>query len=183
MKSSLKPFAPIVRFIVIFFGVYIVATVVYMMYLELSKQGQFTPDFITYLVAKQTDAVLNTLGYQASVVPDAQLPLMQLYINDIYLAQIVEGCNAISVIILFVSFVFAFYQGFKKTLVFVLAGCVLIYTINILRIVFLAIALYKYPSYQEMLHGVLFPVVIYGFVCLLWLFWVKGINLKVNQDE
>ena len=94
--------------------------------------------------------------------------------------ELFGGCNALSIIILFVSFIIAFAQRFKKTLFYIFAGVVIIYSVNILRITILAIALYNYPEYQHMLHGAVFPGIIYGMVFLLWLIWVQLLIPKTN---
>jgi len=151
-------------------------TVLYALYLQLSKGGAYPPDYFTHLVAKQSSTLINGFGYDANVIPHEAQPTMKLFVEGHYLAQIIEGCNAISIIILFIAFVVAFAERFKKTLFFILAGAVIIYTVNILRIAILAIALYRYPDYEETLHGVVFPSIIYGMVFLLWMLWVRIIS-------
>jgi Transmembrane exosortase (Exosortase_EpsH). len=126
-------------------GSYLVLSALYAGYLKFSEGGSYAPDFITNLVAKQSSDIISGLGYKAIVVPSDTAPNMELYVNGKYLARIIEGCNAISIIILFMAFIIAFSEKFKKTLLFLLAGAVLIYAMNILRIVILAIALYEYP--------------------------------------
>ena len=46
--------------------------------------------------------------------------------------RMVEGCNAVSVMIMFLAFVFAFYKG-VKTFYFAFAGIVLLYILNLLE--------------------------------------------------
>jgi exosortase family protein XrtF len=45
--------------------------------------------------------------------------------------------------------------------------------LNIGRIALLCIALYDFPQMEHILHGVIFPLVIYGVVFLLWVIWVN----------
>nr|WP_311195767.1 hypothetical protein [Antarcticibacterium sp. 1MA-6-2] len=54
-----------------------------------------------------------------------------------------------------------------------LAGGVIIYVMNIVRIALLSIGIYEYPRYAEFMHSILFPLVIYGTVFVLWIFWVR----------
>ena len=135
--------------------------------------GNYYPDFITNLVAKQSSELISSFGYDAKVMPHDTETSMKLYINQTYLARIVEGCNAVSIIILFIAFIISFAEKLKKTLLFLFAGGALIYAVNILRIAILAIAIYKYPEYTETLHEVVFPAIIYGMVFLLWMIWVR----------
>ena len=83
-----------------------------------------------------------------------------------------------SVMLLFVSFILAFAQKLKETLLFMFAGLALIYTVNIFRIALLTIGIYKWPQHQEVLHQIIFPMIIYGMVFLLWLLWIRKITLN-----
>ncbi|WP_317045218.1 hypothetical protein [Formosa algae] len=63
----------------------------------------------------------------------------------------------------------------KKAVLYVLAGTTLIYMVNVLRIALISIALYYYPESEHLIHGVIFPLIIYGMVFLLWVFWVNNV--------
>src|SRR5690606_20266920 len=106
------------------------------------------------------------------VMPHPDEPSMKFIVNGKFLARIIEGCNSVSVIVLFVSFIIAFSGRLKETIIFAVSGGVLIYVVNVLRIVVLSIGLYHYPWRAEILHQVVFPGIIYGMVFLLWMFWV-----------
>lgn len=137
---------------------------------------------MTNLVAKQSESLLNSLGYEAIVIPHPNEPSMKLMLNGNYLARIIEGCNAVSVIILFFSFVIAFSGKLKITLLYIFSGSVLIYVVNLFRIVILSLGLYHYPEKSEVLHTVIFPAIIYGMVFLLWIFWVNRFS-KFNKKD
>lgn len=162
-----------VKFILTFLLVYGILTFFYKLYLDYSVGSTYYPDYVTKLVAKQTNALLNTLNYDARITDHPDEASVKLMINDKYVARVVEGCNAISVLVLFVSFIMAFAGKFKTTLLYVLAGSILIYVVNVFRIVILSIGLYHYPWRSEELHTVIFPLIIYGMVFLLWIFWVN----------
>ena len=174
MKALFQKYKSVVRFVVLFLGTYLLFSFLYSLYIDFSKGGAYPPDFITYLVAKQSGIIISEFGYNAEI---------NLYINKQYLASIIEGCNAVSVIILFVAFVVAFAEKWKKTVVFLLTGAVLIYAMNILRIVILSIAIYHYPQHTEILHGVVFPGLIYGMVFILWMIWVKILSRKTETNN
>lgn len=148
-------------------------TLMYKFYLDLSDGSKYYPDYFTNLVAKQSDLLLQSVGYDARIAPHPEEPSMKLIINDKFVARVVEGCNSISVIILFISFIVAFAGKFKDTFLYILSGSVLIYIVNLARIVILSIGLYNYPWRREILHTVIFPLIIYGMVFLLWMFWVN----------
>lgn len=180
MKALIKKYKSVVKFILTFLIVYAVLSVGYKYYLSQSEHYSYYPDYVTNLTSRQSVSVLNTLGYDAHIAPHPNEPSMKLIINDKYVARIIEGCNSISVIILFVSFIIAFADKWKPTLLFLFAGSTLIYAVNLIRIVVLSIGLYHYPWRKEVLHTVIFPLIIYGMVFLLWMIWVKRFAKKQN---
>jgi exosortase family protein XrtF len=153
------------------------------MYLRLSIGGAYHPDFVTHYVARQSTGLISKLGYNAEIIAHETKAQMVLNMNGSYLASIIEGCNSVSVIILFIAFIVAFTQGFKKTFFFIFVGSCLIYIVNVLRIVILAIALYHYPNHEKILHGVIFPGIIYGMVFLLWMLWIKVLVPKNEANN
>lgn len=161
---------------------YVVLSFGYKLYLQFSDGSQYYPDYMTHLVAKQSEAILDSFGYDAQVLPHPNEPSMKMVLNGNYLARVIEGCNSVSVIILFVSFIVAFSGKFKTTLFYMLSGSVLIYSVNLMRIVLLTLGLYHYPKYEDVLHTVIFPAIIYGIVFLLWIFWVNRFS-KLNKDN
>ena len=107
---------------------------------------------------------------------------LDLILNGKYVARVVEGCNSVSVIILFVAFMVAFAGRLKPTFFYTLAGGVLIYAVNIIRIAILSIGLYNYPWRREILHTAIFPLIIYGMVFILWMFWVNRFS-SINKKH
>lgn len=183
MKELIVKYKSVVKFILTFLVVYISFSVLYSLYLDFSDGSKFYPDYFTYTVAKQTEDLLNTFGYNTQVLPHPDEPSMKVILNGNYIARVIEGCNSVSVLILFVSFIIAFSGKLKTTLLFILSGSVLIYIINLFRIAILVIALHHYPEKQDFLHGVVFPAIIYGMVFLLWVFWVNRFaKLKRNNE-
>jgi len=145
----------------------------YKFYIQYSDGSKFYPDYLTHLVAIQTETLLNAFGYDTQVIPHPDEPSMKVILKGQYLARIIEGCNGVSVVILFISFVVAFSGSVKTTCFYLLSGSVLIYAVNLLRIVVLTIGMYHYPKYEDVLHTVVFPGIIYGLLFLLWIFWVN----------
>lgn len=181
MKADLLKYKSVVHFVVVFLIVYIALTYGYKTYLDLSDGATFYPDYITHIVAKQSAYVIDAFGYQAEVFPHPDEPSMKLLVNSKFVARIVEGCNAVSVIILFVSFVVAFTGRFKETILYVVLGSVLIYVVNIIRIAIITIGLYRFPRKTDLLHDVIFPLIIYGMVFILWMFWVNRFSKKTTD--
>lgn len=182
MKQLLETYKVVIKFILVFLLAYVVLSFSYKLYLDYSDGSKFYPDYITYTVAKQTEFLLNDFGYKSATIPHPDEPSMKLIINNKFVARVIEGCNSVSVIILFVSFMIAFAGRFKTTFLYTLAGSALIYIVNLARIVILSIGLYHYPWRRDILHAVIFPMIIYGMVFLLWMFWVNRFT-KINAKN
>lgn len=173
LKELIVKYKTVIKFIFTFIIVYGILTVSYKLYLQYASSDTYYPDYMTNIVAKQSKDLLESLGYNAQVIPHPDEPSMKLIINEKYVARVIEGCNSVSVIILFAAFIIAFKGKIKTTFIYLLAGSVLIYIANLFRVVILSIGLYHYPWRKDILHTVIFPAIIYGMVCLLWLFWVN----------
>ncbi|MBK0370398.1 exosortase family protein XrtF [Flavobacterium agrisoli] len=176
MRKYIQQYRPFLLFLGTFFLVYVVLTFLYQQYL--SSFDDTKSDGITALVSQQVESVLQWAGFQVSVTP--VLNEWYLTYQNTAVIRIVEGCNAVSVFILFVSFIAAFAGRFVNTFLFIIFGTAFIYLLNILRIAALSILLYRFPAYSHLLHGVLFPLVIYGTVFVLWFFWVTKYSKYAN---
>lgn len=173
--SMLKDFKPVLGILLRFIIIYLVLLFAYQFYLNASKD--FGLDPFSRIIAEQVSAVQNVIAYPTKLYDDVKNEQVWFYVKNQYVTRMVEGCNAISVIILFVSFIFAFYKG-SKTFVFVGASLVLLYIMNLLRIVGLNIVMVDHKEYGKMFHDFVFPAVIYGSVVILWLVWIKFFALK-----
>ena len=164
----------LIIFLLKFFVTYFVLFGIYSLYLHKTQQKVdiFSCSPITKEVAHHVEKVSNLMGYEASVEQHADELSMKFILNGEYIARIIEGCNSISVIILFLAFIIAFSGPFKATILFGIFGSVLIYIVNILRIIALSVLYHRFPEYQEVLHDLLFPAIIYGLVFVLWVTWV-----------
>ena len=171
----------IVLFLVKFFATYFILFVMYSLYLQKTQEkgDVFACSPITTKVAEQTESVLSFFGYDAAHMQHEDEMSVKMLIDGHYVARVIEGCNSLNIIILFLSFIIAFPGSLKATLLFGAIGSILIYGTNILRIAFLTVMLYKYPDQQEILHNLVFPAIIYGITFLLWVLWVlKFSNYK-----
>jgi exosortase family protein XrtF len=158
----------------IFGGIYIVLSLLYYGYKSQEWTGANYPDPVTSLVSYQTMELLNLIGYPSHIENTVDLPSINLIYEGTVLYRVIEGCNAISVMILFLAFVLAFAKAWKKTLLFSLSGMLAIYLANLFRLVLLAVIFIDYPEYSHTAHDLVFPAIIYGMTVLLWLYWIRN---------
>ena len=171
MKKYLVQFKPFLIFIGTFFSAYILLTLLYKLYLN--GFAATDVDGITNVVGRNVEQVMKMFNCDIQIQKSCFYTHLEVWYNKKFTIRIVEGCNAISVIILFISFIIAFSGKLKSTLLFILAGSLLIYILNVARIALLTILLYRFPENEHILHGVVFPLIIYGLVFILWIFWVN----------
>lgn len=183
MKNLLLQYKPFLFFLGKFIVSYLILTFIYQTYLNRFDSKNAEVDSFTKSVAEQSATVLSWFDSQSYTMPHLKEPTVKLFYKAKYISRIIEGCNALSVIILFISFVIAFTGKFKKTILFILFGTILIHFLNIGRIVLLCVALYNFPQYEHLLHGVIFPLTIYGIVFLLWVIWVNKFSLYASEID
>ena len=156
-------------------------TLAYEYYLSHFDTKKFEVDTVTQLVAEQTVVALHLFDLEASQNLNPFESNVQMFYKNYYVARIVEGCNGLSVIILFVAFVVAFKGRIKDTIIFIFLGTLIIHFLNITRIALLCILMYNYPKFESVLHGVIFPLIIYGIVFLLWVIWVNKFSVYAKK--
>lgn len=183
MKNLLLQYKPFLLFLGKFIVSYLILTFIYQAYLNRFDAKNAEVDSFTQLVAEQTGIVLSWFDNKSYTMPHLTEPSVKLFYKGKYISRIIEGCNALSVIILFISFVIAFTGKFKKMVLFILLGSLLIHFLNIGRIALLCMALYRFPHYEHLLHGVIFPLVIYGVVFLLWVIWVNKYSFYASEPN
>lgn len=173
MKKYFIEYKPFLSFLGKFLLVYALLTFIYEKYLSQFDTKKFEVDGFTQLVSRQTVSLMHFFGLNASQNFNPFEPNMQMFYNNNYVARIIEGCNGLSVIILFIAFVIAFTGKFKHTILFIASGTLIIHVFNVARIALLCVLITKYPKYKSILHDIVFPLIIYGTVFLLWIIWVN----------
>lgn len=184
MKTYIKQYRPFLIFLIKFFLVYFVLTFLYQLYLnQFDSLIQYQVDDFTRLVARQVNETLLFFKYDSSYELHDKEASVKLFLDNVYVARVVEGCNALSVVILFIAFVVAFSGKWLHTLLFILVGSIIIHVLNVFRIALLSIALLHYHEQEHFLHEVVFPLFIYGVVFGLWVIWVNTFALDGKRNS
>ena len=173
----------IIKFLIRFFVTYFLLLAAYSIYLKQTQQkgDVFSCDPLTEKVANQTQKLGKILGFNTFTNQHEDELSMKFFVGDVYAARIVEGCNALSVIILFIAFVIAFSGKLKHTILFIMGGSLVIHILNITRIALLMVAFYNFPEFNTFLHDILFPLAIYGTVFILWIIWVNKFSFYAKE--
>lgn len=183
MMNLWKIYRPVWQFLLVFLGVYTLLSGLYFYALDFWASRGIGVDPITNLVGQQLQGFLELIGFKAVVAPWNETGNLVISVRDTPVAQLVEGCNAISVMILFAAFVLAIPQRIWDSIIFILSGMISLYAINILRIALISIGIYLRPEWSSVLHDLVFPGIIYGTVLLLWIVWIWRYKSTLDADE
>lgn len=173
-----REFKPIFFFLLKFFVAYIVLTFLYSMYLEPYLSEYKIADPFTAWTTDTAVGLMNFVGFDADSVQVAGEPYKRFWLDGKFASIVNEGCNAISVMIIFVSFIIAFSTSFLQTSIFIFLGLVAMLVTNIIRVALLTYIFRYMPEYSQSAHDYLFPAIIYGMVVILWLIWVNFFAFK-----
>jgi exosortase family protein XrtF len=165
----MKDFKEILWVLLRFLGIWLLLFLLYQWYLN---QFSGNIDGFIKIISDQSAFLLNLTGYETITKDFPSHETVQFYINGKVATRMVEGCNAVSVMIMFLAFVFAFYKG-VKTFYFAFAGIALLYILNLFRIYVLNVIVVDFPALTKSAHDYFFPAIIYGGVVVLWLIWIN----------
>ena len=183
MLSYIKQYKPFLLFLGKFMGSYIILIFVYQLFLDQFDRSNYEPDSMTTLVAYNTRDLIRFAGYEVALLRHDSEPSYRIFVNNHSVARIVEGCNAISVMILFVAFVIAFRGSFKRTVLFIIFGIILLHLLNVGRVAALVLGLVHYPQFEHLMHDIVFPLFIYGVVFALWVIWINKFSLYARKTQ
>lgn len=169
---------PIVRFLLYFVGLYILWFLVYDLWLH--PQGSLD-NYIVSNTIYISEKILNLFGYE--VYTDGGRGIAIADTSGLFVG---DSCNAITLMALFLGFIIAYPGKLKNKFFFGAFGLFSIYLINIFRIVFLAILETHSRAWTEFSHSYIFTFIMYGYIFLLWYFWVEkysGTNLSQLNEK
>ena len=178
----MREFKPVIKFIATFFIVYILLVVIYNQYLSFYHSKNL-PDPYSENVAYFSTVLANLFGFSATIENDISQPWTWIFFDGKRTSYINEGCNAVSIMIIFLAFMLAFAKGWKKTTLYIIAGLIVIQIMNILRIFLLNYVFRYYSDYGKPAHDYLFPLIIYGTVFCLWVVWVRYFVMKKSKSS
>ncbi|SDO49589.1 exosortase family protein XrtF [Cloacibacterium normanense] len=176
---NMKDFKEILWVLLRFLGIWLLLFLLYQWYLN---QFSGNIDGFTKIISDQSAFLLNFTGYETVTKDFPSHETVQFYINGKVATRMVEGCNAVSVMIMFLAFVFAFYKG-AKTFYFAFAGIVLLYILNLFRIYVLNMIVVDFPALTKPAHDYFFPAIIYGGVVVLWLIWINKFVITHEKNS
>lgn len=169
-------------FIAKYIIIYVLLCIIYQYYLNYFNVNLKTYDPFTYFITKQSVCILNALNVKTRI---SRYPYEKIWlttiINNKITSIINEGCNSISIMISFISFIITLKLSLQS-LLFIIISLPMIISINILRISCISyIYIYNY-SYLNIIHNTIFPIITYGIILLLSLIWVNILHKNEKNN-
>ena len=85
--------------------------------------------------------------------------------------EIVNGCNALKLMVLYSGFIICFGNEFKEKLGFLVIGITMIYLLNAIRIILFNLAILYFKQYWDIFHEFSPFLFFYPFILWLWYKW------------
>lgn len=119
-------------------------------------------------IIEQVKEVINGESAYASVI----------YSSHTRLLGVLDACNGLELFVLYAGLIIAFSLPLKRMLLFLTGGLLLIFTVNIFRLVCLAALNAGHRSSQGIPYHFLFNILVYAVVGILWVWYVNDIPKK-----
>jgi exosortase/archaeosortase family protein len=147
-------------------GIYILWYLLYELWLHPNEQIDL---WVINVTLKTATIILNILGYSTFSGSDRLMGIDGT--NGLWMG---DNCNCIELCVLFGGFIIAFPGLLVKKILYIPLGILLIFQLNVFRMVLLAI-IQKDLSYKWLIfnHTYTFTIIIYLFIFTLWYYWVK----------
>ncbi len=168
MKSSLRHNA-LLKFLIFSSLSYLI---LYLIHQFIIKRFTFYDQKFIGSIIQSADQILLFFGYKTFLIlQDRDYQVIGIDgSNGVWVGS---NCNAISLFILFSVFIF-WYPGYNKSKWwFILFGITSIHFFNIIRVVCLSLIANYFPKYLNFNHTYTFTFIIYGYIFLLWVWWVN----------
>lgn len=138
--------------------------------------GFIVPDgkinsFLTNTVVQGTMIGLRLLGFESS--QQGRI----VFIGEEPVVEVADSCNALELFALYAGFLICFPGRIKFKLLFIPLGIILIYLINVLREITLALNYKFYRESFEFNHKYTYVLIVYIFVFAIWRFWIKKYSI------
>lgn len=144
--------------------------------------GFIVPDgrvnsFLTKTVVQGTMIGLQLLKYETSQQGSI------IFIEDEPVVAVADGCNALELFALYVGFLICFPGRMKYKLIFIPFGIIMIYLINVVREITLALNYKFYRESFEFNHKYTYVLIVYIFVFAIWRFWIKKYSIISEKSQ
>ncbi len=172
---------PALRFLVALIGVYLFIYFVHQFYIL--PDGRLD-DFLNHVLGVVSHQTLQTCGVESSLKITAYVPISSyaVFLGNRAAVYIGYNCNGFLLYVLFACFILLSAGNWWQKLAFVSMGIIAIFILNIIRIIALLYTLAIRPDLFDINHHYLFSFVVYGFIFLMWRYWLQKYAIKTTNN-
>lgn len=141
-----------------------------------------TPDVpLTNITAWSTGKLMSWFydSVYVAYIHDKTIPSAIISINGRKILGILDPCNALDIMVLYVAFLFCFPGSNKKRLLFTALGLPYIYVINTIRCALIGWMNIAHRGWVDISHHYIFTALVYMLVFYLWVLYTKKKVLNV----
>ncbi len=136
---------------------------------------------VSSLVATHSGILYSWFGVEYYV--EGAATWAKLFIDGVPAVNIAYSCNGVSLMVVFLTFMFATANKSKHAFWFIPAGLLVIHLVNVLRVTLLAKIARVKPEWVDFNHKYVFTVVVYSAIIVLFLLWSKYFINKEKQSD
>ncbi len=164
--------SPIVRFIAKALGFFVIWYFLYELWLL--PDGTLD-EWVSLNIIGISSGILDFFGYDVYTVNRI------IGIGEAGGIKIVDGCNGIAAMGLFIGFILAYPGDWKNRISFCIVGIGVIYLVNIIRIIILAVTQQNWPAFFDFTHDYSTTAIFYIVIFLLWMVWVNYSEMDIES--
>ncbi|MGB0524947.1 MAG: exosortase family protein XrtF [Flammeovirgaceae bacterium] len=172
MKGFLNKLTPFHWFLIKAVGLYVIWIAVCEPLL-IKENGEGLNGLITVETARVASWVIDALPYDSTI---DELPGQEgayLLIDGRKVVFIADPCNALVIIALYVGFIIAYPGPLKTKIAFIIGGSIIVFLLNVLRVIALAFNQIYHASSLEFNHKYTFTFMVYAVVFAMWMVWAN----------
>jgi exosortase family protein XrtF len=158
------------------------ALALYVMWLAAEHYGLTAPvhSALTEFTAWSSVKIVGLFNNETSYYFRGTQCLLQFNGSNTLLID--NPCNGLTIMLLYIGFLLAYPGTWKSKLIFIGLGTVLVYLMNVARVIFLSVNFAFHRVSFEFNHKYTFTFAVYVVVFLLWVTWANKYSLvrKVN---
>lgn len=179
MITLLKENRRLIRFLLICLLAYLLWVILYNHWIGPDQRVDF---WLSGIEAKEVVVILKLFGYPLSIFIENSYKYI-FYLDGQRLVGLASSCNGLVLFPLFSCFIFATQGLLKRKIIFVVIGCLLIYHVNILRIIGLVLVKVYSPASLDFNHKYTFTVLVYSFIFYLWYLWINFYSVAKEEKH
>jgi archaeosortase B (VPXXXP-CTERM-specific) len=172
-KSTLRAHKAIIKFCVIFFGLLIVLTTTFPF-----LSDKFNPQlsWLMAVTADLTGLVLRLFGLTVTISG-------RVVSLSNFSMEVVGECTGLYEMLIFLAAMIAYPSSYKKKLIGAALGLPLLYVINIIRMIFIAVVGNWSPQTFNFMHLYFWQVAMILIIVSVWILWIEKIVYYERKRE